>query len=59
MKMVDISAKEVTEREAIVEGFVYLESRVIRLIKNKQMEKGDVLEAARLAGSSRPRKRLI
>lgn len=50
MKMVDISAKEVTEREAIVEGFVYLESRVIRLIKNKQMEKGDVLEAARLAG---------
>ena len=50
MKMVDISAKEPTAREAVVEGKVYLQPRVIRLIKNKKIPKGDVLEAARLAG---------
>lgn len=48
--MIDISNKEVTKREAIVEGKVYLKEKVIRLIKKKKIPKGDVLEAAKLAG---------
>ena len=50
MKMVDVSDKEVTKREAVVEGIVCLKPKVIALIKNKKIPKGDVLEAARLAG---------
>lgn len=48
--MIDIGKKEVTLREAIVEARVYLKTSVIKLIKNKKIPKGDVLEAAKLAG---------
>ena len=48
--MIDIGKKEVTLREAIVEAKVYLKASVIKLIKNKEIPKGDVLEAAKLAG---------
>ncbi len=50
MKMVDISVKEITKREAVAEGRVYLKQDVIRLIRDKKIPKGDVLEAAKLAG---------
>ena len=50
MAMIDIGKKEVTLREAIVEARVYLKTSVIKLIKNKKIPKGDVLEAAKLAG---------
>ena len=50
MAMIDIGKKEVTLREAIVEAKVYLKASVIKLIKNKEIPKGDVLEAAKLAG---------
>ena len=50
MGMIDIGKKDVTLREAIVEARVYLKDSVIKLIKNKKIPKGDVLEAARLAG---------
>ena len=50
MKMVDIGAKEITKREAVVEGVIYIKPEVIKLIKAKRIPKGDVLEAARLAG---------
>jgi cyclic pyranopterin monophosphate synthase len=50
MAMIDIGKKEVTLREAIVEARVYLKAEVIKLIKNKEIPKGDVLEAAKLAG---------
>jgi len=50
MKMVDIGGKEITEREATVEGFVSLNPKVILTIKKRKVPKGDVLEAARLAG---------
>ena len=50
MKMIDISKKVVTEREAVVEGRVYLKASVIQAIKEKKIPKGDVLEAAKLAG---------
>lgn len=50
MKMVDIGDKEVTLREAIVEGAVALKPEAILAIKRNKIPKGDVLEAARLAG---------
>ena len=50
MKMIDVSDKEVTKREAVVEGIVRLSPKVIALIKSKKIPKGDCLEAARLAG---------
>ena len=50
MKMVDISTKEVTGREALAEGIVYTKPQVINLIKKKKIPKGDVLEVARVAG---------
>ena len=34
MKMVDVSDKEVTKREAMVEGIVRLKPRFLALIKN-------------------------
>ena len=50
MRMVDIGSKETTKREAVVEGFVSLKASTILAIKRKKVPKGDVLEAARLAG---------
>lgn len=51
MEMVDIGRKDVTEREAVVEGTIYLKTETIRLIKEKGIPKGDVCEAARIAGT--------
>lgn len=50
VKMVDIGDKEVTLREAIVEGAVALKPKVLLAIKGNKIPKGNVLEAARLAG---------
>lgn len=50
MKMVDIGSKEITTREAIVEGVISLKPYVIAAIKKKRVPKGDVLTAARAAG---------
>lgn len=50
MKMVDVSVKKITQREAVAEGAVYLKPEVLKLIAGKKIPKGDVLEAARLAG---------
>ena len=50
LQMVDITGKEVTEREAVVEGIVSLKPEVILAIKKENVPKGNVLEAARLAG---------
>lgn len=50
MRMVDVGQKKVTQREAIAEGRVLLKPAVITAIKKKVIHKGDVLEAARIAG---------
>lgn len=50
MKMINIGDKQISEREAIVEAEVFLKPKVIALIKNKKIPKGDVLEAAKIAG---------
>lgn len=48
--MIDIGKKDRTERVAVVEGRLCLKPAVILAIKEKRIPKGDVLEAAKLAG---------
>jgi cyclic pyranopterin phosphate synthase len=49
-RMVDVSTKPVTARVARASGLVCMAPDTLRLILNRQMAKGDVLEVARLAG---------
>jgi cyclic pyranopterin phosphate synthase len=49
-KMVDISEKPLTHREAVVKGSVYMKPETLRLIKDKKVPKGDVLCVSRVAG---------
>ncbi|NJM83018.1 MAG: cyclic pyranopterin monophosphate synthase MoaC [Tabrizicola sp.] len=48
--MVDVSAKPVTDRIAIAEGFVVMTAATLALITEGRAQKGDVLSVARLAG---------
>ncbi len=48
--MIDVGKKGATEREALVEGGVFLKPSVVTAIKKKKIPKGDVLETAKLAG---------
>jgi len=48
--MIDVSAKKETKRTAAARAFVRLNARLLKLIKEKKVFKGDVLEQARLAG---------
>ena len=48
--MVDISNKKVTSREASAYGEVILNPDVIKLIKDKKLPKGEVLNIAKYAG---------
>ncbi|WP_026439632.1 cyclic pyranopterin monophosphate synthase MoaC [Acidocella facilis] len=49
-RMVDVSAKTVTLREAQAKGRVVMRPETVSLIRDNQAEKGDVLAAARIAG---------
>ena len=48
--MVDVGEKEVTERTAVASGTVYMRAETLRLIKEGQIKKGDVLAVAQVAG---------
>lgn len=48
--MVDVSAKDVTSRTAVAEGFVAMAPETLDLILEGKAEKGDVLATARIAG---------
>lgn len=48
--MVDVSAKPETERIAEARGSVVMQPATLRLIREGQVKKGDVLAVARLAG---------
>lgn len=48
--MVDVSAKDVTERTATARGSVYMEAATLARIMDKGFKKGDVLTVAQLAG---------
>ena len=48
--MVDVSAKPVTAREAVAEGYIAMSSEALHTIRSGAAAKGDVLAVARIAG---------
>lgn len=50
LSMVDVSGKETTNREATATGTLHASEEVIGAIQENRVAKGNVLEAARLAG---------
>ena len=48
--MVDVGEKPVTAREAVATGAVAMSSTALRIVRSGKVEKGDPLQAARLAG---------
>ena len=49
-RMVDVGAKAETEREAIAAGRVRMQPETLRLLREGNLPKGDVLSTARVAG---------
>lgn len=49
-RMVDVGAKNVTQRSATAEGFVAMRSETLAIIESGTAKKGDVLATARIAG---------
>ncbi len=49
-RMVDVSAKDDTERIAVAKGRVLMEQATLELIRTGKAAKGDVLAVARIAG---------
>ena len=49
-RMVDISDKDETRREAVARGVITMQPSTLRMIQQGGLPKGDVLAAARLAG---------
>jgi cyclic pyranopterin phosphate synthase len=48
--MVDVSEKPVTARQAVARGRITIRPAAMRLVRAGQLEKGGVVEVARLAG---------
>jgi cyclic pyranopterin phosphate synthase len=49
-RMVDVGAKDATQRTAVAEGFVAMTPETLSLVIAGEAKKGDVLAAARIAG---------
>ena len=49
-RMVDVGGKNTTERVAVATGEVHLQQETMRLIKEGEIKKGDVLAVAQVAG---------
>lgn len=49
-RMVDVSEKATTQREALARGSVTMNHETIELIKDRSIAKGDVIAVARIAG---------
>ena len=49
-RMVDVSAKEITERFARATGTISMSSEALEAVRKNAVEKGDVLAVARIAG---------
>ncbi len=50
VRMVDVSAKPVTTRTAVAQGFVRMTPSVVRAVRRLRNPKGNPLEIARIAG---------
>jgi len=49
-RMVDISGKPDTQRQAVAKGLLQMKPATLELIQKKEVAKGDVLDVAKLAG---------
>src|SRR5512134_3645726 len=49
-RMVDVSEKAATAREAVARGFVSMKPETILMILDRKVPKGDVIATARIAG---------
>jgi cyclic pyranopterin phosphate synthase len=49
-RMVDVTAKDETAREAVAEGRVFMQPETLALILDYKVAKGDVFSVARIAG---------
>jgi cyclic pyranopterin phosphate synthase len=49
-RMVDVTAKSVTAREALASCVVVMSEQTRRLVQERRLDKGDALEVARIAG---------
>jgi cyclic pyranopterin phosphate synthase len=49
-KMVDVSAKPISQREAIASGTIALQPATLKLIRSDRIAKGNVFATARIAG---------
>jgi cyclic pyranopterin phosphate synthase len=49
-RMVDVTAKSVTAREALASCVVVMSDQTRRLVQDRLLDKGDALEVARIAG---------
>ena len=50
LRMIEVTDKSITEREAIAKGEVILSPKTMQLIKEEAIPKGDVLSCAQVAG---------
>jgi cyclic pyranopterin phosphate synthase len=49
-KMVDVSAKALTQRESVASGKIYMKAATLSMAVSGSMSKGDVFSTARIAG---------
>jgi len=50
VRMVDVSEKSATAREAVAQGIITMQPETFDLIREQKVKKGNVLETARIAG---------
>lgn len=50
IRMVDVSEKPITKRQAVARGRVSMQAKTIAMLRKGTLPKGDVLAAARVAG---------
>ncbi|MFU8796033.1 MAG: cyclic pyranopterin monophosphate synthase MoaC [Dehalococcoidia bacterium] len=50
VRMIDVTNKRDTQRQAVAKGRVHMKASTLELIRRGQLEKGDVLTVARTAG---------
>src|SRR5881394_3630346 len=50
VRMVDVGAKPITEREAIARGSIRMSTAALKIVRSGAVKKGDPLQAARVAG---------
>jgi cyclic pyranopterin monophosphate synthase len=50
INMIDVTRKPVSDKEAQATGFIHLKAETVKLIKENELQKGEVLTVAEIAG---------